>query len=115
MVQVKCMLGELRGFHMPPATRPAAEPNALPEPDTRLLARPPLEVVICEVRAISDTPVTLGSTEGLRLEEAATAAGLVVDRIEPTQQQAIRLQAAPGEQPTPHIDTRNVGLEASHG
>jgi uncharacterized protein (TIGR04255 family) len=95
---------------MPPAARHTTLP-ALPEPDPRLLARPPLEVVIFEMRAISDSPITLGSAEGLRLKDAATAAGFTVERIEPTQQQAISMQVTQGEQAKPLVETRSVGWQ----
>lgn len=95
---------------MPPATPRLTLPS-LPEPDARLLARPPLELVICEVRAISDSPPTLGSADGLSLKDAASAAGFVVERIEPTQQQAIRMQVTQGEQTAPFVETRNYGWQ----
>jgi uncharacterized protein (TIGR04255 family) len=83
----------------------------LPEPDTRLLARPPLEAVICEVRASSDVGVALGSAEGLRLKEVATNAGLQIDRLEQTQQQGISVQVGMGTEPTPVVGTRSVGWQ----
>jgi uncharacterized protein (TIGR04255 family) len=95
---------------MPPAPRHSTV-YVLPEADTRLLARPPLEVVICEIRAIVDSGTVLGSAEGLRLKDAATAAGLQVDRLEQTQQQGIRMQVGPGEQQAPVIEKRTVGWQ----
>jgi uncharacterized protein (TIGR04255 family) len=95
---------------MPPTPRDSTMPS-LPEADTRLLARPPLEVVLCEIRAISDTPVTLGSAEGLRLKDVATAAGFAVERIEQTQQQAIRMDVVPGEQAAHAVETRSIGWQ----
>jgi len=83
----------------------------LPEPDARLLARPPLEAVICEVRASGDEEITLGSAEGLKLKEAAVGAGLQIDRLEQTQQQGISMQVGIGQQPTPVVETRSVGWQ----
>jgi uncharacterized protein (TIGR04255 family) len=94
---------------MPPAARRPVVLPALPAPDTRLLARPPLEVVICEVRVIAETPVTLGAAQGLQLKEAATAAGFEVDRLEPIEQQTLRVSAVPGAEATPLVDTRSGG------
>ncbi len=85
--------------------------GSLPEPDTRLLTRPPLEIVICEIRTLSDDPVVLGSAEGLKLKDAATAAGMTVERIEQTQQQAVSMQIAAGQQASPVIETRTVGWQ----
>ena len=95
---------------MPPAPSRSTV-YALPEADTRLLARPPLEVVIFEIRTIADSDIVLGSAEGLRLKDAAIAAGVQVDRLEQTQQQGIRMQVGPGEQQAPVIEKRTVGWQ----
>jgi uncharacterized protein (TIGR04255 family) len=90
-------------------------PHALPEPDTRLLARPPLELVICEIRAISgtDLPASLSPESGLALKDAVIAGGFVVQRLEQAQQQAFtwQVQTAPGEQPSSHVETRSAGWQ----
>ncbi len=95
---------------MPPNSQ-SSTTDALTEPDKRLLGRPPLEVVICEIRAVGDNDVALGPAEGLRLQAAAVAAGLKADRIDQTQQQGIRLQITPTTQSAPVIETRTVGWQ----
>lgn len=81
-----------------------------PEPDPRLLARPPLELVICEIRTISDMPVALGSQEGLALKDAANAAGFLAERLEPAQQ-VVQVQLVAGDQPSPVMEPRNAGWQ----
>lgn len=81
-----------------------------PEPDQRLLTRPPLELVICEIRTISDAPVTLGSQEGLALKAAANASGFMAERLEPAQQ-AFRMQLVAGDQQPSVTESRSAGWQ----
>jgi uncharacterized protein (TIGR04255 family) len=94
---------------MPPTARRSIMLPDLPTPDERLLDRPPLEIVICEIRVLTDTPAVLAGAEGLRLKETATSAGFEVDRIEPIQQQAFTMSAVPGTDTSPLIEKRTGG------
>jgi len=94
---------------MPPTARRSNLLPDLPAPDERLLARPPLELVICEIRVLTDTPAALGAAEGLRLKEIATSAGFEVDRIEPIQQQAFTVSTVPGTDTAPKLEKPRGG------
>lgn len=95
---------------MPTPTRELTLPP-LPDADTRLLARPPLELVICEVRTHADPGATLRQDDGLRLKEAASAAGFEVQRLEQAQQQALRMQVTVGIPTTPTVETVSMGWQ----
>lgn len=94
---------------MPPTARRSTMLPDLPVPDERLLARPPLELVICEIRVLTDTPGALGAAEGLRLKEVATSAGFEVERIEPVQQQAFTVSTVPGADTAPQFEKPRGG------
>ncbi len=70
-----------------------ASPSAqdLPKPDRRVLAHPPLEVAIFEVRLLGAAPNSEAET-GLRLLEAVRAAGWNAERVEQAQQHSLQLQ-----------------------
>src|SRR5712664_1959860 len=95
---------------MPPTSLQPALP-ALPEADDRLLARPPLDLVICEVRTLPSPGLVLEPNEGLRLKDAATAAGFAVQRLEQAQQQSVRLEVVAGQPAAPSIELHNIGWQ----
>jgi uncharacterized protein (TIGR04255 family) len=94
-------------------TQPAhdAERRTLPQGDARLLAKPPLEVVICEIRLLSSADLTLGASEGSKLQSIASTAGFPVERLEPAQQQEIQVQFAPGQPALPHVQKHSSGWQ----
>jgi uncharacterized protein (TIGR04255 family) len=53
----------------------------------------------------------LEPNEGLRLKDAATAAGFAVQRLEQAQQQSVRLEVVAGQPPAPSIELRNIGWQ----
>jgi len=80
----------------------------LPEPDTRLLARPPLETVVFDVRFLAQT-VSLTPESGLRLREFVEASGWPVERLEQIQQHAMQVQFGPDQAPNPVVSAQGIG------
>ena len=95
---------------MPPTpaeSQPAAA-RLLPEPDTRLLARPPLETVVFDVRFLTQA-AGLPPEAGLRLREFVEASGWPVERLEQIQQHAMQVQFGPDQTPNPVVSAQGVG------
>lgn len=76
-----------------------------------LLRNSPLQVVVSEVKW-ARTEIELDGERGLELRDAAGRHGLELTRIEPVQQQSVRVDVAP-EGPTAVVDTGAQGLRLS--
>ena len=82
-------------------TRPlAGQPGA----DRTLLARPPLELAIAEIR-FAGTKGELPTDAGLRLRDRLQQAGLATSRLEPRQTQRVNFTMAPGVPPSVEVGT----------
>jgi uncharacterized protein (TIGR04255 family) len=91
-----------------PADPEPAATRLLPEPDTRLLARPPLETVVFDVRFLTQA-AGLPPEAGLRLREFVEASGWPVERLEQIQQHAMQVQFGPDQTPNPVVSAQGVG------
>lgn len=92
---------------MTPASREATT-TLLPQPDTRLLKRPPLETVVLEIRFLA-APDSFSPESGLRLKKSVEEAGWPVERIEQIQQHAMQVQFGPGQAPNPIVSAQGIG------
>ena len=82
--------------------------GVLPDPDTRRLARPPLEAVTLDVRFLADAH-SFTPAEGMRIKAFIEEAGWPVERVEPIQQHAMQVQFGPGQTPNPVVSSQGVG------
>lgn len=80
----------------------------LPDPDTSLLARPPLEAVTLDVRFLAEAQ-SFSPAQGLRIKSSVEDAGWPIERVEPIQQHAMQVQLGPGQTPNPVVSTQGVG------
>jgi hypothetical protein len=80
----------------------------LPEPDKRLLGRPPLEAVVLDIRFLAE-PESLSPEVGLRLKESIEGAGWPVERLEHIQQHAMQVQFGPDQAPNPVVSAQGIG------
>lgn len=92
-----------------PADHEAAAIRLLPDPDTRLLARAPLETVAFDVRFLTEA-TGLAPEAGLRLREFVEASGWPVERLEQIQQHAMQVQFGPDQAPNPVVSAQGVGF-----